>query len=96
MLLSKLDILEQAPPPCVVFFKLKEDRIEQVAIAQLDHTNLIHGFHELYGVIERYIKTDANEAGFGSRSLKWLKSSSGFVALGVFRAALKMALDLIR
>jgi hypothetical protein len=86
-------VIDKANPPCVVFFKLKNDRLEDIATAQLDAADLIHGFHELYGVIEQYIKSDMSEVGIGLRSLLWLKSSSKFIASEVFKAALTKALD---
>lgn len=92
--LSKLGI-EGATPPCVVFFKLKNDKFEDVAVAQLDHADLIHGFNELYGVIERYVESDVSRVGEGLRSLRWLKSGGGFIAIEVFRAALKKAFEFL-
>lgn len=92
--LSKLHVGDAAPP-CVVFFKCGREGIEDVAVAQLDSADILHGFHELYGVIQRYINNDANEAAKGHPSLKWLKSGGRFIAKEVFRAALKKALDVI-
>jgi hypothetical protein len=94
-LLSKLGVSEKAIPPCVVFFKLSKDKIEDVAIAQLDNADLVHGFHELYGVIERYIETEVNQDSTGLRSLRWLKSGTRVLALEVFRAGLKQAIDFV-
>jgi len=79
----------------VVFFKFTKDEIEEVAIAQLDNADLVHGFHELYGAIDHYIKTDVNQAAIGLHSIKWIKSGAGFVSLEVFRAALKKVLEII-
>ncbi|GIL05786.1 MAG: hypothetical protein BroJett031_23060 [Betaproteobacteria bacterium] len=93
--LSKLGVNDRAAPPCVVFFRFKKNSIEDVAIAQLDNADLVHGFHELYGVIERYIKNDVNQMSMGLRSLKWIKSGASLVTLEVFRAALKKALEAI-
>lgn len=95
ILLSKLGVIDKAAPPCVVFFKFRKGKIEEVAIAQLDNADLVHGFHELYGAIDHYIKTDVNQAAIGLRSMRWIKSGSGFVTLEVFRAALKKALEMI-
>ncbi len=92
--LSKLDIIHKASPPCVVFFKLKQDGVKDVAVAELDNANLIHGFHELYRVIQVYIESDRDNV-VGLRNLKWLKSGSSFVALEVFKACLKTALDYV-
>jgi len=91
--LSKLELIDRPGPPCVVFFKLEKDGIGNVAVAQLDSADLLHGFDELYGAIGRYIETDLNGVAIGLRSLKWFRSGCGFVALEVFRAALKKALD---
>lgn len=91
--LSKLGVAGEATPPCVVFFKLKNDKIADVAIAQLDSADLLHGFHELYGVVERYIDANTNELSFSVRSLKLIKGGTGFVGIEVFRAALKKALE---
>ncbi len=93
--LSKLGVIDKATPPCVVFFKFTKDKIEEVAIAQLDNADLVHGFHELYGAIDHYIKTDVNQAAIGLHSIKWIKSGAGFVSLEVFRAALKKVLEMI-
>lgn len=93
--LSKLGVVDNAIPPCVVFFRISEGRIEEVVVAQLDNADLIHGFHELYGVIESYLKKERNSNSLGLRSLKFLKSSADFISLEVFRAALKKALEVI-
>jgi hypothetical protein len=92
--LSKLGI-ENALLPCVVFFKLKNDQIEDVLVAQLDNANLIHGFHELYSAIDAYIRTDV-EVPQRSRYIKWLKGGAIFVSKEVFEAALKAAIDILR
>ena len=93
--LSKLGVIEKANPPCVVFFKLKNDRFEDVLIAQLESADLTHGFHELYGVIQHYIEDDVADAPQGSRVLKILKRSTKFIALETFRAALKKAIEIV-
>lgn len=92
--LTKLGI-EGATTPCVVFFRLKDDRFEDIAVAQLDHTDLVHGFNELYGVIEKYVKSDLSRLGEGLRSLKWLKSGGSFIAIEVFRTVLKKAFEFL-
>ena len=94
-LLSKLGVSEKAIPPCVIFFKLSKGKIGDVAIAQLDNADLVHGFHELYGVIERYIETEVNQDSTALCSLRWLKSGARLIALEVFQAALKQAIDFV-
>ncbi len=93
--LLKLGVEGSAQPPCVVFFKIARDEINDLRVIQLDHTNLIHGFHELYGVIEAYIKEDLRAEYRPPSTLLWLKNSSKFIALEVFRAALKKALSVV-
>jgi hypothetical protein len=97
VVLEKLGVAEQAVPPCVVFFRLKKDKIQDVAVAQLDSGDLVHGFHELHSVVERYIEADLDGAGAGAgvRYLRWLKSSRQFIALELFRASLKKGLDFL-
>ena len=92
--LARLGVTQKAVPPCVVFFRLAKDRIEDVAVAQLDNTDLINGFSELSDVIKRYIEANTNETAAGLHSLKWLKSGGALVAVEVFRAALTKALDM--
>jgi hypothetical protein len=91
--LSKLGVADKATLPCVVFFKLKDDKIEDVAIAQLNSADLLHGFHELYDVIEHYIEAKTSELSIQMRSIRWIKSSVAFIGIEVFRAALKHVLE---
>jgi len=93
--LAKLDVEGKATPPCVVFFTLKKERLEDVAVAQLDSANILHGFHELYSVIQRYIEGGGVPAGTGLQWLKWGKSGAGFFTLEAFRAALRKSFELL-
>lgn len=90
-----MGVEDEAQLPCVVFFRYNEQEIRDVAIAQLDNANLLHGFHELYGVIERYTKAAPDISAEPSRYLKWLTAGSKLVSLEAFRAALRWALDLL-
>ena len=92
--LAKLSV-EGTKTPCVVFFRLKGDRFEDIAVAQLYHADLVHGLTELQGVIEKYINSDLSRPGEVLRSLKWLKSGGGFIAIEAFRAALKNAFETV-
>jgi hypothetical protein len=93
--LSTLGV-ENALLPCVVFFKLKNDQIEDVLVAQLDNANLIHGFHGLYLAIDGYLKADIAVMPQRSRYIKWLKSGATLISKEVFEAALKAAIDIVR
>ena len=58
VLLNALGATPEANPPCVVFFKVTDGGFSEISIAQLESTDLIHGFHELYGIIMNYIDTN--------------------------------------
>jgi hypothetical protein len=90
--LSKLGVAGEATPPCVVFFKLMNDRIGDVAIARLDSPTPLHGFHELYRVIESYIEGQTN-APAQARFSGWFKGGAKFISIEAFRAALRKALE---
>lgn len=92
--LRTLNIQDHATLPCVVFFRVTKDQITDVEIAQLDSTDLIHGFKELYEAIERY-KLEQQPAKSEARWLKWAKSSGQFVSLELFRTAIKKALEYV-
>jgi hypothetical protein len=79
--------------PCVVFFKVHDEQIEDIKIAQLDSGDLIHGFHELYVAVERYLIAESSAQAPQSRALKWLRGASKFVGLELFRAALRRAFE---
>jgi hypothetical protein len=91
--LNKLKVKGEAHPPCIVFFKINKEGIGDIAVAELDNTDLIHGFHELYEVIEHYIETDLNKSAPELRSLKWIKSGGAFISLEAFKAALGKAIE---
>lgn len=90
--LKRLGVNSDARLPCVVFFRVKEDKIEDVTIAQLENANLIHGFRELYGVIESYIREDLGEKAGEPKYVRLLKSSVKFVSIESFRALLRSVL----
>lgn len=64
-----------------------------IAVAQLESTDLVHGFQELYGLIERYIKKELADNSAGSRYVRWLKSGSKFIGLEALKVGLKKALE---
>jgi len=93
--LSALGVKDQASLPCVVFFRVKEEKIIDVAIAQLESADLVHGFHELYVAIESYLKAQSAVPASKSSAVRWIKVGAKFVGIEVFRAALKRGLDFI-
>jgi hypothetical protein len=93
--LSKLEVEDKATPPCVVFFRVSKGKIEDITVVQLDAADLVHGFHELYGVIESYLRKEKYSYSLGLHSLTFLKRGAGFISLEVFRAVLKKALEVV-
>ena len=73
---STLGLGEDITLPCVVFFKLADAGFTDVAVARMDSTDLIHGFQELYGIIERYVANDKNEPEGGLRFVRWMKGAT--------------------
>ena len=69
-----------------MFFKLEGDKIGDVTIARLDSANLLHGLHELYSVIETYIKALTNKLPIYAIVPEWIKGSARFVGIEAFRA----------
>lgn len=93
--LSALGVTENANLPCVVFFNVKDNQVENIEIAQLESANLVHGFHELYSAIECYLASKPVMKEAQKPGLNWVKSSSTFVGLELFRAALKRVFEFI-
>jgi hypothetical protein len=85
--LARLNVEEMATPPCVVFFRLHEGQIDDIEITELDSTDLIHSFKELYDVIADYCQNRIVKK--PSSTLKWIKKGAAFVSVEAFRAALK-------
>lgn len=91
---SALGVTDQATLPCVVFFRVEDSQVSDIEIAQLESANLIHGFHELYGAIESYLKLQTANSDKPSRAIRWLKSGTKFLSIELFRAALKRGFEL--
>lgn len=91
--LTKLGVKELISLPCVVFFRITENKIADVEIAQLEHADLIQGFHELHGAIAEYLRKQSTQTAQKLRRTRWVKTGGAFIGLEAFRAALKSVLD---
>lgn len=91
--LRRLGVDSDVCLPCVVFFRVKEDKVEDVTVAQLENANLIHGFRELYGIIERYINESLMDMDARPRYLRLARSGARFIGIEFFRAFLRSMLD---
>lgn len=92
---TALGIEGRATLPCVVFFRFHAGAIEDVEIAQLENADLIHGFFELYGAIQQYISAKSAASTQPSRAIRWLKGSSQFLSVEIFRAALNRGMEFL-
>jgi hypothetical protein len=88
--LQHLNISQAVDLPCVVFFKLSKDQLTDISVATLDSTDLIHGFKELYDVIEQYLK----QSNAKPRYIRWIKSTAKFVAIEAAKEAFKYGIGL--
>ena len=88
--LQRLNISETADPPCVVFFKLSKGELTDISVAALDSTDLIHGFKELYDVIEQYLKQSNAKPNY----IRWIKSTAKVVGIEVAKEAFKYVIGL--
>jgi hypothetical protein len=102
--LTALGAEETVQLPCVVFFRYQQNAnqgqqaedqaaIRDVAIAQVDNTNLPHGFKELYGAITHYKAQEPNPAPELYRHLKWIEPAGEADSLEAVRAGLRRTLD---
>lgn len=88
--LKRLQIAGEAAPPCVVFFRLSGDQLTDARIAQLDSADLIHGFTELYEVVQKYVEG----ANVTPRYIRWGKSAAKFIGIEAAKEAIKYGLGL--
>jgi hypothetical protein len=82
---KQLELTEEVSPPCVVFFRLRKDKLTDVSVAELDSRDLIHSFKELYDVIEQYLKKSKATPKY----VRWVKSAGKFVAVEAVKEAIK-------
>lgn len=86
--LTLLGVKEHARLPCMVFFRVHDQKVVDVEVAQLDSADLIHGFTELYGAIESYLQNQRAAPAVATTTLAWT-GGSNVVRLDEFRDALK-------
>jgi hypothetical protein len=87
VLMNALGVAEIAKTPCVVFCKATSEGFNDISVATLNSPDLVHGFHELYGIIEAYL----NDTGENPQPkyIGWLKGSLKFVSLEGIKALVR-------
>lgn len=89
-LIKALGVKDEAHPPCVVFCKASDDGLKDISVALLESADIIHGFQELYEVIETYINGNKDSA--NTKYVRWVKGSLKFVSLESIKALVREAL----
>ena len=78
-LISALGVEKEAHPPCVVFCKASDNGFKDISVALLESPDIVHGFQELYEVIESYINGRKDTE--SPKYIQWIKGSVKFVSL---------------
>lgn len=86
-LMDALGVAEIAKTPCVVFCKATSEGFKEISVATLDSPDLVHGFHELYGIIEAYLNNHADKP--QPKYIGWFKGSLRFVSLEGIKALVR-------
>lgn len=89
-IISALGVKAEARPPCVVFCKASDNGFKDISVALLESPDIIHGFLELYKVIESYI--DGGNYTESPKYIQWVKSSVKFVSLESIKAMVREVL----
>ena len=87
--LSKLGLKGKVELPCVVFFKLNDSEVTDVTAVTIG-TDLIQGFHELYEIINQYLKDEQPKQNW--KVVRYIKSALTFVSLELLRAEIRSLL----
>lgn len=87
VLMNALGVAEIAKTPCVVFCKATPEGFIDISVATLDSPDLVHGFHELYGIIEAYLNNTGEKP--KPKYIAWLKGSLKFVSLEGIKALVR-------
>lgn len=76
---------EDARKPCVIFCKATPEGLCDVKVSSIDSADLIHGFHELYGVIESYLRNQTPRA----NTLGWVAKGAKFISVEAVKELIK-------
>jgi hypothetical protein len=93
--LSQLGLPGNVALPAIVFFKLEGEEIADISVAQLNSSDLIHGFHEVYQIIQSYIADKIQPTQVQRHSIRWIKSTLKFIGSEMFQAMLERLLQTV-
>lgn len=83
VLMNALGVKETARTPRVAFCKMTSEGFSNISVTNLDNPDLVHGFHELYGIIQNYINNTEEKS--QPKCIDWLKGSLRFVSLDAIK-----------
>ena len=89
-LMEALGVAEIAVTPCVVFCKATPEGFKDISVARLDNPDLIHGFGEIYAILEAYSNDRAETP--ESKYIDWLKGSIKFISTEALKALVRQLL----
>jgi hypothetical protein len=77
--------------PCIVFFRVSDEQVIDVAAVTLENASIIHGFLELHENIKQYI-AEVPVTVEDSKYWKWFTSGAKFISLEALRASITQGL----
>jgi hypothetical protein len=87
VLMGTLGVEEIAKTPCVVFCKATSEGFNDISVATLESPDVVHGFRELYGIIEAYLNSPDETP--TPRYIGWFKGSLKFLSLEGIKALVR-------
>jgi len=87
ILMDALGVSEIAKTPCVVFCKATSGGFKDISVVTLDSPDLIHGFYELYQIMESYLNNLAENP--QPKYIGWVNGSLKFVSLEGIKALIR-------
>ena len=89
-LVEALGVENEVNTPCVVFCKASDEGFKDISVALLESPDIIHGFQELYEVIESYMCDDESKE--SPKYIRWVKGPLKFVSLESIKALVREVL----
>jgi hypothetical protein len=81
--------------PCVVFFRIDSGSIRDIETTQLESSDLIHGFTELYDIVEAYLSRQTKRLAQTEKASSMARKGAQFLSVEIVRAGLRELLQSI-
>jgi hypothetical protein len=83
IVINSLGLREDLTLPCIVFFKVKNNEVDEIKVVELIENDYLSAFRELYSVIKSYIN-EINKQQVPQRNTKTLLPVVGKIAIEQF------------